>query len=75
MYCIQATRLNVKYRLKKGGTEKAYVHTLNSTMVANPRSIVAILENYQREDGSIQIPKVLHKYLPSEMKEIVPNNK
>ena len=71
----QATRLNIKYRLKKGGTEKAYVHTLNSTMVANPRAIVAIMENYQREDGSIQIPKVLHKYLPAGMKEIVPRKK
>jgi seryl-tRNA synthetase len=71
----QAARLNIKYRIKKGGTEKAYVHTLNSTMVANPRAIVAIMENYQREDGSIQIPKVLHKYLPSEMREIVPRKK
>jgi seryl-tRNA synthetase len=71
----QATRLNIKYRIKKGGTEKAYVHTLNSTMVANPRAIVAIMENYQREDGSIQIPKALHRYLPSEMKEIVPHEK
>jgi seryl-tRNA synthetase len=71
----QATRLNIKYRIKKGGTEKAYVHTLNSTMVANPRAIVAIMENYQREDGSIQIPKALHKYLPSNMREIVPRKK
>ncbi len=68
----QATRLNIKYRLKKGGTEKGYPHTLNSTMMANPRAIVAILENFQREDGSVQIPKALHKYLPSEMKEILP---
>ena len=68
----QATRLNVKYRLKKGGTEKGYLHTLNSTMMANPRAFVAILENCQREDGSVLIPKALHKYLPSEMKEIVP---
>jgi seryl-tRNA synthetase len=68
----QATRLNIKYRVKKGGTEKAYVHTLNSTMVANPRAIVAIMENYQREDGIIRIPKALHKYLPSEIREIVP---
>ncbi|MHA1736211.1 MAG: serine--tRNA ligase, partial [Candidatus Thorarchaeota archaeon] len=60
----QATRLGIRYRIKKGGTEKAYVHTLNSTMMANPRAIVAILENYQREDGSVTIPKALHKYLP-----------
>ncbi|MGY5862079.1 MAG: serine--tRNA ligase [Candidatus Thorarchaeota archaeon] len=68
----QATRLNIKYRLKKGGTEKSYLHTLNSTMMANPRNMVAILENYQREDGSIEIPKALHKYLPSEIRTISP---
>jgi seryl-tRNA synthetase len=71
----QATRLNIKYRLKKGGTEKAFLHTLNSTMMANPRTLVAIIENYQKEDGSVEIPKALHKYLPSGMKEIVPQKK
>lgn len=68
----QATRLNIKYRIKKGGTEKDYLHTLNSTMVANPRAMVAILENFQQEDGSVRIPKVLHRYMPDGMKEIVP---
>lgn len=71
----QATRLNIKYRVKKGGTEKAYLHTLNSTMMANPRTMVAIIENYQKEDGSVEIPKALQKYLPSGMKEIVPRKK
>ncbi len=71
----QATRLGIKYRIKKGGTEKDYVHTLNSTMVANPRAIVAIMENFQREDGSIRIPTALHKYLPSFMREILPPSK
>jgi len=71
----QATRLNIKYRLKKGGTEKGFLHTLNSTMMANPRTMVAIIENYQREDGSVEIPKALHKYLPSEMREILPQKK
>ena len=71
----QSTRLNIKYRLKKGGTEKAYLHTLNSTMMANPRTMVAIIENYQKEDGSVEIPKALQKYLPSDMKEIVPQKK
>ncbi|MGY5865190.1 MAG: serine--tRNA ligase [Candidatus Thorarchaeota archaeon] len=70
----QATRLNIKYRLKKGGTEKAFLHTLNSTMVANPRTMVAILENYQKEDGSVKIPTALLKHLPSGIKEIVPQN-
>lgn len=71
----QATRLNIKYRLQKGGTEKAYLHTLNSTMMANPRTMVAIIENYQKEDGSVEIPKALQRYLPSEIKEIVPQKK
>ena len=71
---FQATRLNIKYRIKKGGTEKDYLHTLNSTLVANPRTIVAILEVYQQEDGSVKIPQALHKYLPSSMKEIVSKN-
>ena len=70
----QATRLNIKYRLKKGGTEKDYLHTLNSTIVANPRTIVAILEVYQQDDGSVKIPKALHKYMPPSMKEIVPKS-
>ncbi len=68
----QAARLNIKYRIKKGGTEKDYLHTLNSTMMANPRNFVAILENHQREDGSVSIPTALHRYLPSDMKEILP---
>lgn len=70
----QAARLNIKYRLKKGGTEKAFLHTLNSTLMANPRTMVAIIENYQKSDGSVEIPKALQKYLPSGMKEIVPRN-
>jgi len=68
----QATRLGIKYRIKRGGTEKAYLHTLNSTMMANPRTLVAILEVYQQEDGSVKIPSALHRYLPSGMKEIAP---
>ncbi|NHI84050.1 MAG: serine--tRNA ligase [Candidatus Thorarchaeota archaeon] len=68
----QAARLNIKYRIKKGGTEKDYPHTLNSTMMANPRTIVAIMENYQQADGSIVIPKILHKYLPVRIREIEP---
>lgn len=58
----QAVRLNVKYG--KYGGDKEYVHTLNSTAIANPRAIVAILENHQAADGTIKMPKALHKYLP-----------
>ena len=59
----QATRLNIKYRLKKGGEEKEHVHTLNCTAIATSRAIRAILENYQQPDGSVEIPKVLWKYM------------
>lgn len=58
----QAYRLKIRYVDRKGG-KKGYVHTLNSTAVASTRTITAILENYQREDGTVEIPKVLRKYL------------
>ena len=56
----QARRINVKYY---EGTEKKIPHMINNTMVATSRAMVAILENYQQKDGSIKVPKVLHKYL------------
>ncbi|NIO19270.1 MAG: serine--tRNA ligase [Candidatus Aenigmarchaeota archaeon] len=57
----QPRKLNVKFVNKKG--EKTVVHTLNSTAIATGRTIVAILENFQRKDGSIEMPKVLRPYL------------
>ncbi|MGB9683869.1 MAG: serine--tRNA ligase [Candidatus Bathyarchaeales archaeon] len=59
----QARRLNVRYREKEGEPPKGFVHTLNSTALATGRTIVAILENYQQEDGSVIIPEVLRKYM------------
>jgi len=59
----QARRLNVKYREKEGAPPKGFVHTLNSTAIATGRTIVAILENFQEEDGSVVVPKVLRKYM------------
>jgi seryl-tRNA synthetase len=59
----QARRLNVRYREKEGAPTKGFVHTLNSTALATGRTIVAILENYQQEDGSIIIPKTLRKFM------------
>ena len=58
----QAYRLGVRLVRRKGMTRE-YVHTLNSTAIASTRTITAILENYQREDGVVEIPKVLRKYL------------
>lgn len=60
--CIdyQARGLNIKYSTKEG--DKGFVHTLNGTVVATPRALIAILENYQQKDGSITIPEVLIPY-------------
>ncbi|MEM0360231.1 MAG: serine--tRNA ligase [Candidatus Diapherotrites archaeon] len=52
----QAARLKIRYRKDKG---KEFVHTLNSTALATSRIIRAILENFQKEDGSVEVPKVL----------------
>ncbi len=59
----QARRLGIRYREKEGAATKGFVHTLNSTAIATGRTIVALLENNQQEDGSILIPKVLRKYM------------
>jgi seryl-tRNA synthetase len=59
----QARRLNIRYREKEGAPTKGFVHTLNSTALATGRTIVAILENYQQEDGSVIVPKALRKYM------------
>lgn len=60
---FQTRRLNIKYR--KGGKNE-YLHTLNGTVLALGRAMVAIYENYQNEDGSIRIPKVLQKWMGKE---------
>ena len=58
---FQARRLGIKLRRKDGKTE--YAHTLNGTAIATSRGIIAVLENYQRKDGKVDVPKVLQKYL------------
>lgn len=63
----QARNLDIRYRKKNG--EVAFVHALNGTAIATSRAIVAILENYQQEDGSVKIPEVLQPYM-GELKEI-----
>ena len=57
----QARRLNI--RAGKVGGEKFLVHTLNNTLVATSRCMVAILENFQRKDGTVTVPKVLRPYM------------
>lgn len=59
----QARRLNIRYREKEGMPPKGFVHTLNSTAIATGRTIVALLENFQQENGSVLIPEPLRKYM------------
>ncbi|MBI5124916.1 MAG: serine--tRNA ligase [Planctomycetes bacterium] len=58
---FQARRINVRFRDEHGKVR--YVHTLNGSGVALPRTLIAILENYQQEDGSVIIPEVLRPYM------------
>jgi seryl-tRNA synthetase len=60
----QARRLNCRYRTERG---PRFVHTLNGTCIAIGRTLIAIMENYQRADGSIEVPKVLRPYVGKEM--------
>ena len=57
---FQARRLNIKYKSKNG---LEFVHTLNGTAFAIGRTLIAIIENYQQKDGSIEVPEVLQKYI------------
>jgi seryl-tRNA synthetase len=56
----QARRLNIRYKTDKGS---AFAHTLNNTVVAPPRMLIAFLENHLRADGSVFIPEVLRPYM------------
>ena len=66
----QARRLGIKFR-NKPHEESLLVHTLNSTVTATERTLIAIIENYQNENGTITIPKVLQPYMNNK-KEITP---
>ncbi|MBR6085429.1 MAG: serine--tRNA ligase, partial [Spirochaetales bacterium] len=57
----QSRNLNVRYKDDDGKSK--FVHMLNGTAVALSRAVVAVLENYQREDGSIEIPAALVPYM------------
>ena len=56
----QARRLGIRTKGEKG---TYYLHTLNNTVVATPRGLIAVIENNYQEDGSIKIPKALQKYM------------
>lgn len=59
---FQARRANIRFR-PEGGGKPQFVHTLNGSGLAIGRTLVAVLENYQNEDGSIRVPKVLQSYM------------
>ena len=64
---FQARRMDAKFRRAAAGAEKAgkpeFVHTLNGSGLAVGRTLVAVLENYQREDGKVDVPKALVPYM------------
>ena len=59
---FQARRMNLRYRPADGGKIR-FVHTLNGSGIAVGRTLIAVMENYQREDGSIEIPRALVPYM------------
>ena len=59
---FQSRRLNIKYK-DKSSKKKTFVHTLNGSGLAVGRTLAAIIENYQDNDGNIEIPKVLRPYM------------
>jgi seryl-tRNA synthetase len=59
---FQARRMNARCR-PRGGKETRFVHTLNGSGLAVGRTLVAVLENYQEEDGTIRVPEVLKPYM------------
>lgn len=59
---FQARRIGLRFRTEEKGKPQ-YVHTLNGSGLAIGRTVAAILENYQQEDGSVAIPKVLRPYM------------
>lgn len=59
---FQARRMNARYR-PDGGKGTEFVHTLNGSGLAVGRTLVAVLENFQQEDGSVDVPEALHPYM------------
>lgn len=83
---FQSRRLNIRYRPapaageagdagkkgKKKGGKTEFCHTLNATAMAVPRIVVAILENFQNEDGSVTVPEALRAYIPGAPEKFTP---
>ncbi|MBT6530196.1 MAG: serine--tRNA ligase [Betaproteobacteria bacterium] len=58
---FQARRMQTRFRVGKGKTE--FIHTLNGSGLAVGRTLIAVLENYQLKDGSVEVPQVLQSYM------------
>ncbi len=69
---FQARRMNARYK-PKGAKDTRFVHTLNGSGVAVGRALIAVLENYQEEDGSVRVPEVLKPYMGGLTKIALPN--
>ena len=70
----QSRRLKIRFR-EKSNEDTKYIHTLNSTLIAIERTMVAILENNQTKDGQVEVPKVLQKYFGDETITFKSNSK
>ncbi len=68
---FQARRANIRYRPEKGAKPR-FVHTLNGSGLALPRTMIAILETYQQSDGSVIIPEVLRPYMGGQERILPP---
>ncbi|MCS6847120.1 MAG: serine--tRNA ligase [Anaerolineae bacterium] len=63
---FQARRANIKFRREKGAKPE-FVHTLNGSGLGLPRTMIAVLENYQQSDGSVVVPEVLRPYVGTDV--------
>ena len=68
----QARRMQTRVRRGDGSLE--VLHTLNGTATALGRTMIAILENHQRPDGSVDLPAALHPYLPGRIRSLTPRS-
>jgi seryl-tRNA synthetase len=66
---FQARRLDIRMKTDEGNR---ILHSLNGTLCAMSRTIIALLENHQREDGSVELPEALHPYLPEQDRVLRP---
>lgn len=63
LYDFQCRRLNLRYKGESTGGKPVFCHSLNNTVAASPRILIPILEMYQREDGTVEVPAALRAYM------------